>query len=183
MPEDTGADRRVVGGELVSAADPWDAGLRSAAVQADRARDVLNQLARALFDTGALLKAAADLPGDAAQLQTIEAISGLDDAVRAARAHVSAERSPGANSSLAGSPLGLPGRLRWSAGRAALLRERLVQTICALQRSAAETASRLEQRADLVGEPGGIDYRTEIKRWQAFADQAQQMAKRLEHER
>jgi hypothetical protein len=73
--------------------------------------------------------------------------------------------------------------LRWSAGRAALLRERLVQTMCALQRSAAETVRLLEQRADLVQEPGGIDYRTKIKRWRAFADQAEQMAKRLEQER
>ena len=183
MPEDTGADRGWVAGGLVSTADSWDAGQRSAAVQADRARDVLNQLARSLLDVGVLVKTAADLPGDAARLQTIEALSGLDDAVQAARAHVSAEHGPGANSSLAGSPLRVPGRLRWSAGRAALLRERLVQTMCALQRSAAETVRLLEQRADLVQEPGGIDYRTKIKRWRAFADQAEQMAKRLEQER
>jgi hypothetical protein len=31
-----------------------------------------------------------------------------------------------------------------------------------------------------VGQPARIDYRTEIKRWRALADQARQMAERWE---
>ena len=47
--------------------------------------------------------------------------------------------------------------------------------------AAADTAALLERQADLVGQPGRIDYPTEIKRWRAFAEQARQMAERWEH--
>jgi hypothetical protein len=50
----------------------------------------------------------------------------------------------------------------------------------ALQASAADYAALLEQRASLTRRPGRMDYPTEVKRWQAFADQAGQMAKRWE---
>jgi hypothetical protein len=46
--------------------------------------------------------------------------------------------------------------------------------------AAADTAALLERRADLRGQPGLIDYATEIKRWRALADQARQMAERWE---
>ena len=78
------------------------------------------------------------------------------------------------------SPRGTREGLAQIANRVASLNEYVVQTAHALQLAAADTAALLEQRADLVGQPGQIDYPTEIKRWRAFADQAEQMAKRWE---
>ena len=37
-----------------------------------------------------------------------------------------------------------------------------------------------ERQADQARRPGQLDYPTEIKRWRAFADQAEQMARRWE---
>jgi hypothetical protein len=56
----------------------------------------------------------------------------------------------------------------------------VVHTAHALQSAAADTATLLEQRADILGEPGRIDYPTEVKRWRVLADQARQMAERWE---
>jgi hypothetical protein len=64
--------------------------------------------------------------------------------------------------------------------REALLRERGVHTARALRVAAADAAVLLEQQADLIRQPGRMDYPTEIKRWRAFADQAEQMARRWE---
>jgi len=58
--------------------------------------------------------------------------------------------------------------------------ERLAQTARALQASALDAVSLLEQQADLVRPPGRLDQQAEIKRWRAFADQAEQLAKRWE---
>ena len=41
-------------------------------------------------------------------------------------------------------------------------------------------AALLEQQADLLGQPGHIDYPTEVDRWQFLADQAAQIAERWE---
>lgn len=71
-------------------------------------------------------------------------------------------------------------RSRPAADDAALLRERMVQTARSLQAAAADYAALLEQRADLAPKPGRMDYPAEIKRWRAFADQAEHMAKRWE---
>lgn len=178
--EDIAADNQAVVGELGGAPDTGSVGLRSARARANQAQDVINQLAGSLFEVGVLLKAAAGLPGDAARVHIGEALSRLDDAVQAALDHVSAEHSREVESSLACSPLEVPGRLRWSADRAGLLRERLAQTVRALHRSALEMAGVLERRIEVVREPGRIDYRTELKRWRGFAEQAEQMARRLE---
>lgn len=62
----------------------------------------------------------------------------------------------------------------------ALLKERAVHTAWALRAAALDAAALLEQQGDLAGRPGKLDYPTEIKRWRAFADQAEQMAKRWE---
>jgi hypothetical protein len=159
---------------------------RPAADQADQLPalpGILNQLAVAISQVGPLLAAAGALPVNAARVHVTEALSRLDDAVEAARDHVSAEQSREVQSALVGSPLMRPGRLRWAEGRAALLRERLIVTVRALQASAAETATLLEQQAGLVKKPARADYPTEIKRWQTFADQAEQMATRLEQHR
>jgi hypothetical protein len=67
-----------------------------------------------------------------------------------------------------------------TADRAALLHEHMARTARALQASAANNAALLEQTAELSRQPQRTDYQAEIKRWRAFADQAEQMAKRWE---
>jgi DNA-binding SARP family transcriptional activator len=64
--------------------------------------------------------------------------------------------------------------------RAATLRERVAQTAFALQSAAADTAALLEQGADLLREPGHIDYSAEITKWRMLADQIRQMAESWE---
>jgi len=59
------------------------------------------------------------------------------------------------------------------------MNERLVRAARAFQATASDTAALLERSGD-PAQPGRIDYPTEIRRWRAFADQAEQMAKRLE---
>lgn len=67
-----------------------------------------------------------------------------------------------------------------AADRPTRLRERLAQTARAFQVGALDAVALLEQRAGVDRRPGRIDYPAEIKRWRAFADQAEQMAKRWE---
>jgi hypothetical protein len=67
-----------------------------------------------------------------------------------------------------------------TADRAVLLQERMARAARALQASAADYAALLEQKAGLARPPGRMDYPAEIKRWRAFAYQAEQMAKRWE---
>ena len=64
--------------------------------------------------------------------------------------------------------------------RSQLLRRHVAQTAQAVQSAGADTAALLERRDGLLGQPGRIDYPTEVKRWQALADQAGQMAERWE---
>lgn len=64
--------------------------------------------------------------------------------------------------------------------RPALLEERMARTARALQATALNAAARLERQADRARRPGRLDYPTEIKRWRAFAAQAEQMAERWE---
>jgi hypothetical protein len=61
-----------------------------------------------------------------------------------------------------------------------LLHQRAAQTARAVRSAAADTATLLEQQADLLGQPGHIDYPTEVDRWQFLADQAAQIAERWE---
>jgi len=70
-----------------------------------------------------------------------------------------------------------------TADRAALLHERMARAARALQASAADCAVLLERRAGLARQPGRMDYPAEIKRWRAFADQAEQMAEHWEQPR
>jgi len=67
-----------------------------------------------------------------------------------------------------------------TADRAALLQEHLARTARALRASAATYAALLERKAAIARQPQRMDYPTEIKRWRAFADQAEQMAERWE---
>jgi phosphate uptake regulator len=64
--------------------------------------------------------------------------------------------------------------------RPAALEERIARTARALQVTALEAVARLERQADRAMRPGRLDYRAEIKRWEAFADHAEQMAKHWE---
>jgi len=49
-----------------------------------------------------------------------------------------------------------------------------------MQANALNAAALLEQQADLARPPTPLDYPAEIKRWRAFADRAEQMARRWE---
>jgi hypothetical protein len=67
-----------------------------------------------------------------------------------------------------------------SADPAPLQNERAARTARALQAAALDAVALLEQRADLLRRPGRMDYPAEVKRWRAFAEQAEQMARRWE---
>ena len=62
----------------------------------------------------------------------------------------------------------------------ALLRKRSARTARELQARALEAASRLEREAETARQPSRMDYQAEIKRWRAFADQAERMASHWE---
>ena len=56
----------------------------------------------------------------------------------------------------------------------------MARTARAMQANALNAAALLEQQADLARPPTPLDYPAEIKRWRAFADRAEQMARRWE---
>jgi hypothetical protein len=64
--------------------------------------------------------------------------------------------------------------------RSALAEERMARTARALQVTALDAVAMLERQADRARPPSRLDYLAEIKRWRAFADQAEQMARRWE---
>jgi hypothetical protein len=64
--------------------------------------------------------------------------------------------------------------------RQALVQERMARAARAMQANALDAAALLERQADRGRPPTRLDYPTEIKRWQGFADQAERMAKRWE---
>jgi DNA-binding SARP family transcriptional activator len=64
--------------------------------------------------------------------------------------------------------------------RTASLRQRLTQLAHAISSAAADTATLLEEDADLAGQPTGIDYPTQIKRWRVLAKQAALIVERWE---
>jgi hypothetical protein len=66
------------------------------------------------------------------------------------------------------------------ADRPALLEARMAHTARALQATALTAAARLERQAERTEAPRRRAYRAEIKRWRAFAEQAEQIAKRWE---
>ena len=145
--------------------------------QAARTGELLDSVVHNIFTVGLMLQAAADLPRDAAAQRITEALCRLDDVAREVRDHVLAGRGQGIRPGDARRPP--PDVLVRSAlarDHAASLRQQVAQTAYALQFAAADTAALLEQRAGLLGQPSRIDYPTEIKRWQVFADQARQLA-------
>lgn len=168
----------------VTPAVPDAADLPRAADQAYSVEELLDWIVSSIFDIGVILRAAADLPRDAAGIRITEALHCLDDVVREVRNHVFAERIQWAQSGVARrSTLDMREDLARTANRVASLKKGMVQTAQTLQVAAADTATLLERQADLAGEPGRIDYLTQLKRWRAFADQAGQIAKHWEQGR
>jgi len=146
-----------------------------------RTEELLDVAVAGIFDVGLILQAAIDLPpGDTAQ-RIAEALRCLDDLVREIRDHVLAGRGHGVEPGIArGQSPHILKRSAQAMTRSQLLRRHVAQTAQAMQSAAADTAALLERRADLLGEPGRIDYPTEVKRWQVLADQAGQIAERWE---
>jgi hypothetical protein len=160
-------------------AGPESPGL-SLADRADRAEELLDWVLASILDVGVILQANAGPPHGTSEMRITEAAGRLDDVVREVRNRLFAEPARGARSGSArSSPPKSQARAR-AVDHRAWLRDRLAQTARALQQAAADAAALLEQQADLAGRPGRIDYPTEIKRWRAFADQAEHMAKRWE---
>ena len=138
-----------------------------------------------IFTAAVMLQATIDLPHDVTARRITEALSRLDDAVREVRDHAFAkhgEASQDIGPDLTRRPPPLvPERSASATDQSALLRQRIAQTARALQFTAADTATLLEQRADVLRQqPTRIDYPTEIKQWQVLADQAGIMAERWE---
>lgn len=163
------------GAERLEAAG--EAGTAVTADQVARAGELLDSVAHNIFIVGLMLQAAAHLPRDAAVQRVTEALGRLDDVVREVRDQVFADRGQGVRPDRAWRPPpDVLERAALARNRSALLRQRVAQTARALQFAADDTAALLEQQAGLLGQPSCIDYPTEIKRWQVFADQARQMA-------
>jgi anti-anti-sigma factor len=150
-----------------------------------RADGQLDSAVTDIFTAAMLLQATIDLPHDVTAQRITEALSRLDDAIREIRDHEFAKHGQASQDNgpdLTGRPPPVALECFRSAGdRSALLRQRVAQTARALQFAAADTATLLEQRADVLRQqPTRIDYPTEITQWQVFADQAGLMAERWE---
>jgi hypothetical protein len=133
-----------------------------------------------LLSIGLSLDSAHSIVGKGPAGDRIAAATGdVDHLIREIRDHVFAEHT---QETLAGLPReprqGDQERPAQTADRMALLQQHMARTARALQASAADYAALLEQGVDLTRPPGRTDYPAEIKRWRAFADQAEQMARR-----
>lgn len=155
--------------------------LQAAVQRADRAEELLDWAVSNIFNAGMILQAAADLPGDLARRRITEALGCLDDVVREIRHQVFAQHARQMQGDLAWRrPPDLDERFERAADRTALLHQRVVHTAHALRSAAADTVALLERRADLLGQPGHIDFPTESNRWRVIADQAAEIAERWE---
>jgi anti-anti-sigma factor len=169
------ADRNKVPGERKN-------GIARKRTQAD---GQLDSAVTNIFTAAMMLQATVDLPHDVTAQRITEALSRLDDAVREVRDHAfakhgQASQDSGPDLTWRPPPLELE-RSASATDQSALLRQRVAQTARALQFTAADTATLLKQQADVLRQqPTRIDYPTEIKRWQVFADQAGLMAERWE---
>ena len=176
-----GAECREVPGEPAPAATTaMPAPVRAAAAErAPRGEALLDWAVSSIMTVSMSLQAAAGLPRDLAAPRITDAVRRLDDVAREIRQHGFAgygqQIQPGPARRHPPDPDEQSGQ---AANPTALLHQRLAQTAHALHAAAAGTAALLEQRADVPGQPEGIDYPTEIKQWRAFADQAAHMAQR-----
>jgi hypothetical protein len=148
----------------------------------DAMSEFAHHIVNRLFSIGLSLDSARSIVGKGPAGDRVAAATDeVDRLIREIRDHVFAERGQG---TLAGLPpksqLDDPERSAQAPDRAALLQEHMARTARALQESVAGYAALLERRADLTRQPGRMDHPTEIKRWRAFAEQAEQMAKRWE---
>jgi anti-anti-sigma factor len=160
-----GAGRRQVHGDLRSPVTGRVA----------RAEELLDLVVASMIDVGLILQAVIDLPPDVTRQRITDALRLLDDAIREVRDHILAESGPGTEPDVRWQVLE---RAALAKNHSELLRRHVAQTAQALHSAAADTAALLERRADLLGQPGCIDYATEIKRWRVLADQARRMAER-----
>lgn len=143
--------------------------LQPAAPQ-DTMPELVGYIVNGLFSVGLSLESARSIAGNGPVGDRIAAATDkVDRLIREIRQNVFGEHQQETQE-----------RAAQTADRAALLQERMARTARALQASAADYAALLEQKAELIRQPQRMDYPAEIKRWQAFADQAEQMAKRWE---
>jgi len=155
---------------LMSGADRQDRPGPGAAAPQDTMPELVGYIVNGLFSIGLSLESARSIAGDGPAGDRIAAATGkVDRLIREIRQHVFAEPQQEDQE-----------RPAQTADRAALLREHMARTARALRASAADYATLLEQQADLIRPPRRMDYPAEIKRWRAFADQAEQMARRWE---
>lgn len=148
---------------------------------AARTDELLDVAVGGIFDVGLILQTAVDLPRDVTAQRIAEALRRLDEIVRKIRDHVLAGRGQSAGPGPVRKPSAHALERREQArNRLELLRTHVAQTARAVQSAAADTAKLLERRADLLSQPGRIDYPSEIKKWQVLADQAGQIAERWE---
>jgi hypothetical protein len=156
---------------LMSDADSQDMpGPPEPAAQADAMPELAGYIVNGLFSIGLSLESVRSMIEDGPAGDRIATATGMvDRLIREIRQRAFAEPQDDDQER--------PGQ---TADRAALLQERMARTARALQASAAEYAALLQQRADLSRPPQRMDYPAEIKRWRAFADQAEQMARRWE---
>ena len=138
--------------------------------------ELLDWVMNSMLGIGVALQAAAGQPPGTVGQDLLEAGRSIDEMAQVIRDHMDGER---ATSGLAGGP-----QLDGQEGTAdhAGLQRRMARTARSLQLSAAGVAALLEQQSTLSSEPLRLDYATEIKRWRAFADQAEQIAGRWEQQ-
>lgn len=142
------------------------------------ARFIVNRL----FSVGLSLDSAHSIIGNGPAADRVAAASDdVDRLIREIRDDVFAERAEGTQAGLPWeAQLDDQERAARAADRAALLHERMARAARALQASAANYAALLERAGELAGPPQRMDLPTEIKRWRAFADEAEQTARRWE---
>lgn len=143
-----------------------------------RTEELLHVMVARIFDAALILQAAIDLPPDVTVQRITEALDLLDDVIREARDHMFDDGQDIEPDRARRPPRHELQRSAQARDRSALLQRHVAQTAHALHLAAADTAALLAQRADLIDQPGRIDYPTEIKRLRALADQARQMAER-----
>jgi anti-anti-sigma factor len=181
-----GAARREIPAEPATPAispagpEPADLARPAAADPANRTSELLDWVLTSIDNVAVSLQAAVGLPRDITAQRIAEALRRLDDVARVIRLHELTERGRGTRP---GPARRCPPDIQERSAlgkRTALLHQRVAQTAQALQFAAADTAALLQQRADILGQPGRIDYPTEIKQWRVLADQAGQLAQRWE---
>lgn len=178
-PEPPHAPATAASGPAVPRPQPW--ATQPAADPGDGTAELLNRISDNVFSAAMNLRGAVGLPSDAIATRIIDALCCLDDTIREIRAFTPPDQNRAGQPSRAPwRPPDIHERTAEAVMNAAFLRQRLAHRAHALHAAAADTAALLEQRADLLSEPGLIDYPTDIKHWRNIADRAEEIAKRWE---